>query len=208
LVGLNTEVVENSYSTASVSGPQGVGGLIGIHCTTNASLKNSYATGSVVISPAGAAAAGGLFANGDPLCVQPNLGVVASFWDTQTTGQTEFTIAGKAEGRSTAQMKTLATYTTAPAWDIVQGWVPFDQDGTPKRIWGICPEFNSGYPFLLWQASSDPCVSAAAAAAPATTTNPTLAATGANVEWLLVPGLVAVIAGAGFLTVSRRKRSA
>jgi LPXTG-motif cell wall-anchored protein len=45
-----------------------------------------------------------------------------------------------------------------------------------------------------------------APAAPATTT-PTLAATGANVEWLLVAGLVTGIAGAGFLTASRRKRS-
>lgn len=36
----------------------------------------------------------------------------------------------------------------------------------------------------------------------------TLAATGANVEWLLAAGLTAVIAGFGFLAVSRRKRTA
>mgnify|MGYP002628584526 CR=1 FL=1 len=41
-----------------------------------------------------------------------------------------------------------------------------------------------------------------------TTTTPTLAKTGANVEWLMVAGLIAVIAGAGFLTVIRRKRTA
>jgi LPXTG-motif cell wall-anchored protein len=35
-----------------------------------------------------------------------------------------------------------------------------------------------------------------------------LATTGANVEWLMIAGLIAVIAGAGFLTVSRRKRTA
>ena len=35
-----------------------------------------------------------------------------------------------------------------------------------------------------------------------------LATTGANVEWLMVAGLIAVIAGAGFLTFSRRKRTA
>jgi LPXTG-motif cell wall-anchored protein len=45
-------------------------------------------------------------------------------------------------------------------------------------------------------------------ATPSSTTTPTLAATGANVEWLVVAGLIAVIAGAGFLTVSRRKRTA
>jgi LPXTG-motif cell wall-anchored protein len=46
------------------------------------------------------------------------------------------------------------------------------------------------------------------AAAPAATTTPKLATTGANVEWLMVAGLLAVIAGAGFLTLSRRKRTA
>jgi LPXTG-motif cell wall-anchored protein len=43
---------------------------------------------------------------------------------------------------------------------------------------------------------------------PAPITSPTLAATGANVEWLFVAGLLAVVAGAGFLTISRRKRTA
>ena len=45
-------------------------------------------------------------------------------------------------------------------------------------------------------------------AAPAATTTPKLATTGANVEWLMVAGFIALIAGAGFLTVSRRKRTA
>jgi LPXTG-motif cell wall-anchored protein len=50
--------------------------------------------------------------------------------------------------------------------------------------------------------------------APSSTTAPAsitpavkLATTGANVEWLLVAGLIAVIAGAGFVTVGRRKRT-
>jgi uncharacterized repeat protein (TIGR02543 family)/LPXTG-motif cell wall-anchored protein len=44
--------------------------------------------------------------------------------------------------------------------------------------------------------------------APAATTPPaaTLATTGASLEWLLVAGLLAVIAGSGFLAFSRRKR--
>jgi hypothetical protein len=44
--------------------------------------------------------------------------------------------------------------------------------------------------------------------APATTATPKLATTGANIEWLMVTGLIAAIAGAGFLTVSRSKRTA
>ena len=53
-----------------------------------------------------------------------------------------------------------------------------------------------------------PAAAAPAAAAPATTatTSPTLATTGANVEWLIVSGLLAGMAGSGFLALSRRKR--
>jgi LPXTG-motif cell wall-anchored protein len=44
--------------------------------------------------------------------------------------------------------------------------------------------------------------------APAATTTPAarLATTGANVEWLMVAGLLGVIAGSAFLAFSRRKR--
>jgi len=45
------------------------------------------------------------------------------------------------------------------------------------------------------------------AAAPAATTAPTLAATGASIDWLFVAGLFAVIAGSSFLAFSRRKRT-
>ena len=201
LIGQNDAIVTNSYSTASVSGSAYVGGLIGVHCTQSADVTNSYASGTVTSTDT--ALAGGLFPSGSGACANPGLEVDASFWDTQTTGQSGFTIAGKAEGRSSAQMKTLATYTTAPAsWDIVQGWVPYSPDptgGDPARIWGICSEFNSGYPFLLWQASSDPCISA---------TPPTLASTGADVQWLALGSLVAIVAGVGFSALGRRKRTA
>ena len=48
--------------------------------------------------------------------------------------------------------------------------------------------------------------SAANTTSPVATTTPTLAATGANVEWLLGAGLLAVITGSGFLAISRRRR--
>jgi LPXTG-motif cell wall-anchored protein len=35
---------------------------------------------------------------------------------------------------------------------------------------------------------------------------PALAATGANVEWLMFAGLMAVVAGSGFLVARRRRR--
>jgi hypothetical protein len=158
LIGINNGVVENSYSVASVRGAEGVGGLAGYH--TNGSgyrIENSFAAGSVTRDPAPGVRIGGLFGDNSG----SNGSVVASFWDTQTTGETAFVLEGAA-GKTTVQMKDIATYTTAPAnWDIVQGWVPFDPTGTPERIWGICPQFNNGYPFLLWQVTSDPCGSSA-----------------------------------------------
>jgi LPXTG-motif cell wall-anchored protein len=51
-------------------------------------------------------------------------------------------------------------------------------------------------------------VGASNSSTPASTTTPKLATTGANVEWLMIAGLIAAIAGASFLTVSRRKRTA
>ena len=74
---------------------------------------------------------------------------------------------------------------------------------------------GSSYPFSIserlyaqWsQNSSAPSTAAAPTTAPTSTTPAVrLAATGANVEWILVAGLLAVIAGSSFLAASRRKR--
>jgi hypothetical protein len=82
-------------------------------------LTACYATGSV----SGVDQVGGLVGE------NPYGSVVSSFWDTQTSGQT--TSAG-GTGKTTAEMKTLSTFTSA-GWDFVE-------------IWGI--EENQTYPFL------------------------------------------------------------
>jgi len=56
------------------------------------------------------------------------------------------------------------------------------------------------------QTSSFININSSAPSSTATNTTPTLAATGANLEWMLVAGLFAVIAGSGFLAVSRLRR--
>jgi LPXTG-motif cell wall-anchored protein len=57
-------------------------------------------------------------------------------------------------------------------------------------------------------ATPTPTTAPAATATPTPTVAPLarLATTGANLEWLLVAGLLAVIAGSGFIAFSRRKR--
>ena len=68
--------------------------------------------------------------------------------------------------------------------------------------------FNAMFSAADWSSEPETVITAPAPAAPAATTTPTLAATGANVEWLMFAGLLAAVAGASFLTLSRRKRTA
>jgi hypothetical protein len=71
--------------------------------------------------------------------------VTNSFWDTQTSGQTG---SAGGTGRTTAEMRTLATFTgVAPAWDIVA--VPYQDARDTTRIWNIVGGVT--YPFLSWQ---------------------------------------------------------
>ena len=59
-------------------------------------------------------------------------------------------------GRTTEQMKSADIFTSAQ-WDIVNGWDVFSSISTPAKIWGICSRVNDGYPFLLWEYTTDPC---------------------------------------------------
>ncbi len=101
LLGTNWGSVSNSYSTGSLSGVHYVGGLVGVN---NGSVSNSYSAGSV----SGSTDVGGLVGVG--FGSAPN-----SFWDKDTSGQT--TSAG-GTGKTTAEMKTLSTFTDA-GWDFV-----------------------------------------------------------------------------------------
>jgi hypothetical protein len=121
----------NSYSIGPVSGNLFVGGLVGRN--VQSSIINSYSTGSVT----GGSNLGGLV--GNEFSAGP---VTNSYWDTQTSGQT--TSRGGI-GKTTAEMKTLSTFSDA-GWDF-QGETT---NGTAD-IWGLnCPD-NNGYPFLSWQ---------------------------------------------------------
>lgn len=80
------------------------------------------------------------------------------FWSTSDGPSHSLKNSGSltgATGKTTAEMKNIATYTAA-SWDIVSGWEP--EDSNNAKVWGICSLVNSGYPFLLWEYSSNPCV--------------------------------------------------
>jgi hypothetical protein len=112
LVGSNGGSISDCYSTSPVSGSLNVGGLVGYHNGGSfRGITNCYATGTV----SGSSNVGGLVGS-------HNFGnIVNSFWDTQTSGQT--TSQG-GTGKTTAQMKTLSTFTGwdfTSIWHIVQG---------------------------------------------------------------------------------------
>jgi hypothetical protein len=110
LLGLNEwGTLTDCYATGSVTGTGFyVGGLVGYNFYST--LTECYATGSVT----------GTVFNYVGGLVGKNEGslITASFWDTQTSGQP--TSAG-GTGKTTAQMKTLSTFTSA-SWDFVNAW--------------------------------------------------------------------------------------
>jgi hypothetical protein len=131
LVGDNGDVgtVSNSYSTSSVTSDNNVGGLVGENAGT---VSNSYSSGDVT----GNSVVGGL--------VGQSWGTVSnSFWDTQTSGQST---SDGGIGRTTAQMKSIATFSGA-GWNVVT--VVDTATRNPTYIWNIVTGVT--YPFLSWQ---------------------------------------------------------
>jgi hypothetical protein len=110
--------VSNSYATGAVSGNNNVGGLAGAVASASATISNSYATGAV----SGNTSVGGL--------VGANAGsVTASYWnsDVEATGIGANTGTFTAVGKTTAEMKSLATFA---GWDI-------DAAGGTGKVWRI-----------------------------------------------------------------------
>ena len=129
----------DSFATGAVSAPdsRGVGGLVG---ELDSTVRNSYSTGAV---DGWEGQEGGLLGKvGGSF-----LGNGVSFWDTQTSAQPTSVGGDAVSGETTANMKTLTTFSNA-TWDIGDGW----QSG---ETWGICD--GTTYPFLIWQYDESPC---------------------------------------------------
>ncbi|MCH9022080.1 MAG: hypothetical protein IID32_04885 [Planctomycetes bacterium] len=129
LVGilLSSGVIEHSYAMGIIAGDFRVGGLLGHNIGT---ILTSYSIGGV----SGNTDVGGLvgFDNGGT--------VLASFWDTESSGQA--TSAG-GTGKTTAEMQTAGMFLGA-GWDFVGEAA----NGT-EEIWAICG--GSDYPRFVWE---------------------------------------------------------
>jgi hypothetical protein len=128
LVGYDgRDSIGNCYSTGSVSGSQYVGGLVGHK--DGGGVSDCYSTGAV----SGISYVGGLMGHN-------YLGTItACFWDVNTSGWS--TSAG-GEGKTTAEMQTLSTFTSA-GWD-------FSYTDGDEADWFIQID---EYPILTWQIS-------------------------------------------------------
>ena len=98
------------------------GGLVGF--IAQSTILNSYSTGSVYTTYDNTGS-GGLVGNESATTVQN------SFYDATTSGQSD---TGKGTGKTTAEMKTEATFTN---WDFDTIW-DIDTSGT----------INDAYPYL------------------------------------------------------------
>jgi len=121
--------IANCYSSSNVSGYRFVAGLIGyLNSMIHTRADYLYSMGSVT----GSTNTGGLIAYKSPL-----IQVFNSFWDINTSGQG--TSAG-GTGRTTAQMKTMNTFTGA-GWDFI-----WETTNGTADIWAMCD--GNDYPRL------------------------------------------------------------
>jgi hypothetical protein len=203
LVGYNTVTgtISDSYSLGEVNGTDWVGGLVGYNSGV---IARSYSVGI----PNGVSDVGGLVGETVDGAVED------SFWNVTTTGigASDSAVGSSGgTGKNSTQMRSIATFSAdstglAASWSIVEGWVA---PSLSSPIWGMCPEFNDGYPYLLWQATVNPCLSSPGQSAitPAERDSQCLAATGPddllNLRVLSLGGIV-LATGSGLLLWRRR----
>jgi len=134
--------IYNSYSISSVDGSQDASGLIGIS-DSDTNVINCYAAGSIT----------------GPLTwgLGSNMNAYNCFWDMESTG---CPTSGGGTGKTTAEMKDIATFTNletvglqSPCWDFVNN--PYD-DTANEDIWNMNACTNNGYPYLIWQSVTPP----------------------------------------------------
>ena len=116
---LGSSQLTNSFSLCNVEAEDQVAGLAGY---SSGNIINSYSVGLVV----GEYNSGALIGKGSKT-------ILASFWDTETSG---IDSSDGGTGKTTAEMKTKSTFTDAD-WDF-------------NTIWAISPDINDGYPYFQW----------------------------------------------------------
>lgn len=143
----NTSTISNCYSHASVIEAEStVGGLLGE--LWSGTVLNCYSTGSIYAETPDNE--GGLIGS----CYGT---VTDCFWDTQTSGNTS---SENGTGKTTAEMKTLATFTDQTTAGLTTAWdfeTNPNDDVADDDYWDmdLSGTINNGYPYLYWQDGGD-----------------------------------------------------
>jgi hypothetical protein len=153
LVGCNSGEISNCYNKGSVAGYYNVGGLAGNNSSSNRIWPNVNSAGGNILMcystgiVSGRDNVGGLVGYNyqsslpKPLPFSTYTGVILnSFWDIQASGMTK---SAGGMGKTTVQMKTLSTFTSA-RWDFM-GEIA---NGT-EDIWFIRQGLE--YPRFVWE---------------------------------------------------------
>ncbi len=150
LVGRSTyTTIDNCYSTGDATGTNTqIGGLIG-SCPEHTTVSNCYSTGTA----SGASSVGGLLGYNGGVAVS----IDNSFWDTESSGNSS---SSGGTGKTTAQMKTLATFTDTDTEGLTTAWdfeTNPNDDVANNDYWDMdySGTINSGYPYLNWQDGED-----------------------------------------------------
>ncbi|MCH8495864.1 MAG: T9SS type A sorting domain-containing protein [Balneolales bacterium] len=128
-----SSTINNSYASGNAVGDTQVGGLIG-YKWRGATVTNSYARGVVN----GTGQVGGLIGFRDPDQPPVVSTIENSYWKSDNAGAEAGVGSGKPDGvtgLTEAQLKTEASFSS---WNFTD-------------IWGINPDFNNGYPYLIYQ---------------------------------------------------------
>ena len=129
LAGYNSwNTVSNCYAMGNVNGDSGVGGMLGWNEGT---VSNCYSNGGV----SGNEDVGGLVGWNDGT-------VSTSFWDVETSGQAT---SDGGTGKTTAQMKSIATFSGA-GWNVI---AVAPNQTNDDYTWNIVDKQT--YPFLSWE---------------------------------------------------------
>ncbi|MCD9024662.1 S-layer homology domain-containing protein [Cohnella silvisoli] len=135
LVGANSGTISNSYSLASVSATERVGGLVGYNLDIEeymGRIENSFAAGQVTATRS-TTLKGGLVGDWG---TDPNATAVNSFYDKTTSGQSD---TGKGIGKDSTEMKMWATYNDA-GWDFNSAWFIDEPNDYPTlRVFNAVP---------------------------------------------------------------------
>jgi hypothetical protein len=129
-------IVSDCFATGDATAANQVGGFWGDIDAGSPTITRCYSVGKPTGD--GAHGLGGKTGGGGP-------SISACFWDAEAS---ETATSTYGTGKTTAQMKTMATFVDA-GWDIVEGV-------NPTHVWGIHPEINDGYPFLQAFQSAPP----------------------------------------------------